>query len=235
MATVRQLAEEFGFQPFELRAFADDMLDAVENDTDEVPEATEATIREAIAQSPAVEMGARSDVHTYNPDRDGNGVSRMWRRTINGKDFAFTVVNMPDGELRLFVRIYNGYGAGSMDIARSQQFGCAWSPYKSIIIRPAGPIGDPITVALAGSNAEQRDMVIMGMCAIVEDLDNGVRSGADAKAAALAWLANAHKSRKTNWVDRVETARCVIRDSEYINLRWTLVQFGVIALGWGCV
>lgn len=55
MSTIQSLAREFGMQEHELRAFSDDLLDRFESDTDEIDEETERTIREAIAQSNALE------------------------------------------------------------------------------------------------------------------------------------------------------------------------------------
>lgn len=53
MTTINALAAEFDMQTYELRAFADDLLDATPFDTDEIPADTEAFIREAIAANPA--------------------------------------------------------------------------------------------------------------------------------------------------------------------------------------
>lgn len=55
MTTIRDLASEFDMQPFELRAFADDLLTAIESDADEISADTEAIIREALASAPAQE------------------------------------------------------------------------------------------------------------------------------------------------------------------------------------
>jgi len=61
MATIASLAREFGMQEYELRAFADDLLDGLAS-ADEVPAETEQMIREAIAQSESLpEVQARLD------------------------------------------------------------------------------------------------------------------------------------------------------------------------------
>jgi hypothetical protein len=49
MTTITDLAREFNTTPYELRAFADDMLDGLA-DTDEIPADTEAVLREAHAE-----------------------------------------------------------------------------------------------------------------------------------------------------------------------------------------
>lgn len=55
MSTVQSLAREFGMQEYELRAFADDLLDRYETSTEEIDPQVERTIREAIAQSNALD------------------------------------------------------------------------------------------------------------------------------------------------------------------------------------
>ena len=61
MATIASLARELGMQEYELRAFADDLLDGLAS-ADEVPAETEQMIREAIAQSESLpEVQARLD------------------------------------------------------------------------------------------------------------------------------------------------------------------------------
>jgi len=52
MTTIESLAQEFSTQPYELRAFADDLLDGL-GDTDEIPADAETTLREALAMVPA--------------------------------------------------------------------------------------------------------------------------------------------------------------------------------------
>lgn len=52
MTTIAALAAELGFETaYGLRAFADDMLDGIEDDRAEVPTDIEAAIREAAAQA----------------------------------------------------------------------------------------------------------------------------------------------------------------------------------------
>lgn len=94
---------------------------------------------------PRVPLGERSTVHLNEADRPGWGTSRTWRRTINGKHYSFTVVNMPDGELRMTVRLYNGYGNDDVTLfgmsqaeadERGMRWACAWNLVKSITIKP---------------------------------------------------------------------------------------------------
>jgi len=88
------------------------------------------------ARRPRMAIGARGEVGTYEPDREGSGRSRMWRRDINDTPYQFTVVNMPDGEIRLFVSRYNGYGDGSaMDRDSAMRFACAWTRVHAITIQ----------------------------------------------------------------------------------------------------
>lgn len=54
MATIASLARELGMQEYALRAFADGLLDGLA-DADEVPAETEQTLREAFAQSEALQ------------------------------------------------------------------------------------------------------------------------------------------------------------------------------------
>lgn len=74
--------------------------------------------------------GPRSVVHLRTPDREGNGVSRSWTRTIDGQTYAFTVVTMSSGEIRWFVDRFNGYPGGPT-------FACAWSPGREWTFRLA--------------------------------------------------------------------------------------------------
>lgn len=48
MPTIAELAREYDMQPYELRAFADDMLDSVADDVTEIPAETERTLRDAL-------------------------------------------------------------------------------------------------------------------------------------------------------------------------------------------
>jgi hypothetical protein len=73
-------------------------------------------------------VGPRGEVHTYTPWQEGHGTSRSWRRTINGARFTFTVVNMPDGEVRWFVDRFNGYCGG-------EGWACAWNRVRSWTLR----------------------------------------------------------------------------------------------------
>lgn len=66
--------------------------------------------------------GPRSTVRHREPDRPGNGRSRVWTRTIGGQTYSFTLVTMPSGEIRWFVNRFNGYP--------DPRFGCAWSAYR---------------------------------------------------------------------------------------------------------
>jgi hypothetical protein len=47
MTTIAEIAREFRMQPYELRAFADDLLNDL-TDNDEVPATTETILREAL-------------------------------------------------------------------------------------------------------------------------------------------------------------------------------------------
>lgn len=84
----------------------------------------------------------RSQIHVREATRPGNGSSRVWRRTINGRPYGFTAVLMPDGQRRYFVERYNGYLANPDGTPgfNALTFGCAWSPVHAIIV-PA-PTGD---------------------------------------------------------------------------------------------
>jgi hypothetical protein len=46
-------------------------------------------------------VGTRSEVTSHAADRPGNGSSRTWSREIAGTLYAFTLVTMPDGEVRV--------------------------------------------------------------------------------------------------------------------------------------
>jgi hypothetical protein len=73
---------------------------------------------------------ARSEVQINAPSREGNGTSHVWSRTIDGQLFSFTLVNMPNGEIRWFVSRFNGYVGGP-------RWGCAWTPHREWIFRTA--------------------------------------------------------------------------------------------------
>lgn len=95
---------------------------------------TEACALDA-ARGDRMPIGQRGEVDTTMGD-GAHGTSRRWRRAINGRTYSFTVVNMPNGDLRMFVRHYNGYAGG-------MSFQCAWTLDKSIIIRAEAEI--PLT------------------------------------------------------------------------------------------
>ncbi|MET0418344.1 MAG: hypothetical protein ABW022_20220 [Actinoplanes sp.] len=91
--------------------------------------------------------GPRGDVHTRGPLRPGNGSSMHWRRTIRGVAYSFTLIVMPDGEIRWGAQRYNGYRSAPVGgatreatIASSMRFGCAWQPVHFGRIRPAAPM-----------------------------------------------------------------------------------------------
>lgn len=96
------------------------------------------TVKPWLQRAWRMPIGVRGPVHESEPDRPDNGKARRWRRTINGTPYGFTVVNMPDGELRLIVRKYNGYGDDGTEEgrARGMRFGCAWSQVHWITLRP---------------------------------------------------------------------------------------------------
>jgi hypothetical protein len=77
-------------------------------------------------------VGERSNVYTMNPTRPGFGTSRHWARDIGGWRYSFTLVVMPDGEIRWSVSRYdtplNEYCGLSEQ--RRMQFGCYWHPYR---------------------------------------------------------------------------------------------------------
>lgn len=75
------------------------------------------------------ETTGRGQVHTVAPSTPHHGTARMWRRTIRGTAYQFTVVNMPNGEVRWFVSRFNGYIGGP-------SFGCAWTPVRKWTFRP---------------------------------------------------------------------------------------------------
>lgn len=87
-------------------------------------------------------VSGRSEVIEHLPTREGNGTSYTWRRTINGRPYAFNYVAMPNGERRMFVSRYNGYcanpdgtpGRGAL------AFGCAWSPVRWMQWREGQPM-----------------------------------------------------------------------------------------------
>lgn len=84
-------------------------------------------------------IGPRTPVITTEPDRPGNGTSRRWSRTINGRPYSFTAVTMPNGERRYFVSRYNGYlsDVNGLPTPGATKWGCAWSPAHEWIIPAA--------------------------------------------------------------------------------------------------
>jgi len=89
-------------------------------------------------------VGPRSNVVMWEPDREGNGRMLMWSRELNGSLYSFTHVVMPDGEVRWFVKVFNGYCGGP-------SFACAWDQVRSWTIRPDAaatvPMPDARTLA----------------------------------------------------------------------------------------
>jgi hypothetical protein len=95
----------------------------------------------------AAQNGERGTVHTTQPSQPGFGTSRTWSRQIAGTLYSFTVVTMPDGEVRWFASRFNGYVGGP-------SFACAWDQVSARTFRPTGgqpdeqrdqPPSDPIT------------------------------------------------------------------------------------------
>lgn len=107
-------------------------------------------------------IGPRGTVH-FTPGFDGHGSSRTFRRTINGRHFSFNVVNMPNGDVRLFVKVYNGYGDRDVKLfgmtqaeadERGMQWGCAWTHLHSITIKaPVRPYTASYVVNEAGATS----------------------------------------------------------------------------------
>lgn len=84
-------------------------------------------------------IGPRSEIWTMHPDREDFGTSRHWSRTIGDNRYSFTVANMPNGELRLAVSVYNGYGDDGTEWGRKtgMKFGCAWTEIHSLTFPPS--------------------------------------------------------------------------------------------------
>jgi hypothetical protein len=136
-----------------------------------VPAVAVAEVAEMAEVTPEpMPIGPRGTVH-FTPGMDGHGSSRTFRRTINGRHFSFNVVNMPNGDVRLFVSVYNGYG--DRDVAlfgmtqaeadeRGMRWGCAWTHLHSITIKaPVRPFTASYVVNEAGSTTlrDARPMV----------------------------------------------------------------------------
>lgn len=118
---------------------------------------------EAKTRKVRMPIGPRTTVHLTEAPRNGWGCSRTFRRTINGKHYSFTVVNMPKGELRLTVRVYNGYGDSHVEIDGAtqaeadelgMQWACAWDHIKNIVIKaPALPKGPEVGTMVEAKGA----------------------------------------------------------------------------------
>jgi hypothetical protein len=76
-----------------------------------------------VTRPDGLSVGTRSEVTSHAADRPGNGSSRTWSREIAGTLYAFTLVTMPDGEVRVFVQRFNGYVGGT-------RFACAWETVR---------------------------------------------------------------------------------------------------------
>jgi hypothetical protein len=63
-------------------------------------------------------MNERSAVNEYPPLHAGNGTSRRWTRTIQGRLYSFTAVLMPNGERRYFAARFDG---------TDKRFDCEWT------------------------------------------------------------------------------------------------------------
>lgn len=76
----------------------------------------------------------RSSVRVMAPDRPGFGTSRHWRRTIGEWVYSFTLVDMPDGEVRWFVRRYDRpvsqHGTDGFPEKNRMQFDCYWNLHR---------------------------------------------------------------------------------------------------------
>lgn len=73
-------------------------------------------------------MSERSAITEHVPTREGDGTSRMWRRTIQGRQYSFTAVVMPDGERRYF--------ASRLQPGKDPRFACYWRPAGEWIVKP---------------------------------------------------------------------------------------------------
>jgi hypothetical protein len=84
-------------------------------------------------------VGIRSDVYTMKPTSEGNGTSRAWKRQLGHWLFSFTLVNMPNGEIRWFVRRYDTrvelWSTEAEETLR-MRFGCYWHPYREWTFKP---------------------------------------------------------------------------------------------------
>jgi hypothetical protein len=76
-------------------------------------------------------MSERGQIFRDIPEDPNHGESRIWRRVIQGKQYSFTAVTMPSGELRYFVSRFNGYAGGP-------RFACAWDRVLEWTFKPRG-------------------------------------------------------------------------------------------------
>lgn len=84
-------------------------------------------------------VGTRSEGYTHTPDRAGFGTSRHWSRDIGDWRYSFTLVDMPDGEVRWFVQRYDTpiseYGSDGVPVESRMRFGCYWHPHREWIFK----------------------------------------------------------------------------------------------------
>jgi hypothetical protein len=86
-------------------------------------------------------IGRRTRLYISPPEKPGRGTSIHWRREIFGVPHSFTLVVMPNGELRYAVCRYNGYlydliKVGMTTWGAALQFACAWDQTHFIIVPP---------------------------------------------------------------------------------------------------
>jgi hypothetical protein len=74
-------------------------------------------------------FGPRSAVIDHEPIGQGFGSYRTWSRTIGQNRYSFTLVTMPNGEIRYAVRKFNSYVGGP-------GFDCAWDRVHFFTIKP---------------------------------------------------------------------------------------------------
>lgn len=104
---------------------------------------------------------ARGDVIAETSDTGAR--TERWSRVIAGQWYRFSRVTMPDGEIRLSSKRYNGY-------AGDARFSCAWSLVRGMVI-PAAPVvaepGDqptrvPGVVSRVGSDGAESTVALAG-------------------------------------------------------------------------
>lgn len=87
-------------------------------------------------------VGARGTIHESKADRPGNGDSRQWSRNIGDWRYSFTLVNMPNGEVRWSVSRYDTpisewtHRASYTNEQTRLMFGCYWHPYRKWTFKP---------------------------------------------------------------------------------------------------